>query len=1041
MSDAGLRFLAGGGDMGERLRAMDWEGTKLGSPEAWPEALRTLVSLMLASNQPMYIVWGPGRAFLYNDHYAPFLGAKHPWALGRDILDEVWPEIRRELEPLVATAAAGDPVHVPRMRLVLERTGQPEETHFSFFFAPVRDPSGAVAGMFGACSDITEQVMVERRLAESDARHRQVLANIDEAFVLFDRDFNLLEVNAETERLVGMDREALIGRSQWELLPDSHDSPLGTMYRRVMAGRLPESIDYRHTFASGREAWFEVRAFPVADGMAVFFHDITLRRRQQEEAALASERVQLALDAGAIVGTWIWLIPENRISGDGRFAHLFGLDEQACRDGLPLETATEAIHPDDRGRVADAIADALERGGAYRCEYRVRTRDGAWVWVEANGRVEKDDQGRPVRFPGVLLDHDERHRVEAERDRALALLRAFTEAVPGVVYAKDREGRLLLGNRGVSELLGRRQEDYIGRTDRELLADPAQAEAVMATDRRIMETGIAEQVEEEIQLADGSPATWLSTKAPWRDETGNVVGLVGASLDITDRKQMERALRLSEQRRALALEVAQLGTWTWDIAGDVIRMDARTAEIWGADPARADYSRESLERRVHRDDWPAVEAALSAALDPRGDGRVSEEFRLRHPDGRVVWTMTRAQVAFEGRGDARRPVSMIGTVLDVTERRRLIETLEQSDRRKDEFLAMLAHELRNPLAPIGNAAELLRMVPDDPQRVSRAARVISRQVAHMTDMVDDLLDVSRVTRGLVEFERAPVDVRAVVAAAVEQAEPTLQARRHGLEVETGGGPAIVMGDRHRLVQVVCNLLQNAAKYTPREGRIVLAVDASGERVRIRVADNGVGMEPSLLPHVFDLFTQAERTPDRSQGGLGIGLALVRSIVRGHGGSVSASSGGPGRGSTFEVVLPRVAVDALPDAEAPAPAAAPDRQVLMVVDDNRDAAEALAGVLQVLGHDVTVATGGRQALELADQRADWDAFILDIGMPDMTGHELVVHLRRLVDERSARFIALTGYGQEHDRESSQAAGFDHHLVKPADIDRLLALLAR
>jgi PAS domain S-box-containing protein len=1041
MSDPKLRFLAGGGEMGKRLRAMDWQGTAIGSPDAWPEALRTLVSLMLASNQPMYIVWGPERAFLYNDHYAPFLGAKHPWALGRHILDEVWPEIRGELEPLIATAAAGDPVHVPRMRLMLERSGFPEETHFSFFFAPVRDPSGAVVGMFGACSDITEQVLVERRLAERDARHRQVLANMDEAFVLFDRDFRLLEVNSETERLVRMGRDAMLGRSQWELLPASRVAPIGAMYRRVMASRRPEAIEYLHSFDNGRQAWFEVRAFPVEEGMAVFFHDITLRRRQQEEAALASERVQLALDAGAIVGTWIWLIPENRISGDGRFAHLFGLDEQACRDGLPLETASAAIHPEDRRRVADAIADVLEGGGAYRCEYRVRTRDGTWAWVEANGRVEKDDQGKPVRFPGVLLEHDERHRVEAERDRALALLRAFTEAVPGVVYAKDREGRLLLGNRGVSELLGRQREDYIGRTDRELLADPVQAGTVMDNDRRIMETGVAEQVEEEIQWADGSPATWLSTKAPWRDEAGNVVGLVGASIDITDRKRMEQALRLSEQRRALALDVARLGTWTWDIPGDVIRMDARTAEIWGADPARADYSRESLERRVHRDDWPAVEAALSAALDPGSDGRVSEEFRLRHPDGRTVWTMTRAQVAFEGAGGERRPVSMIGTVLDVTERRRLIETLEQSDQRKDEFLAMLAHELRNPLAPIGNAAELLRMVPGDPKQVAAAARVISRQVAHMTDMVDDLLDVSRVTRGLVEFERAPVDVRTVVAAAVEQAEPTLQGRRHGLAVETTGGPAIVMGDRHRLVQVVSNLLQNAAKYTPREGRILLAVAASGEDVRIRVTDNGLGMEPSLVPHVFDLFTQAERTPDRSQGGLGIGLALVRSIVRGHGGSVTASSPGPGRGSTFEVVLPRATADELPAKDARAPAASPERQVLMVVDDNRDAAESLASVLQVLGHDVTVATGGRQALELADQRGDWDAFILDIGMPDMTGHELVGHLRRHVGERPTRFIALTGYGQGHDQESSQAAGFDHHLVKPANIDRILALLAR
>jgi len=908
MTDAKWPFLAGGGEMGGRLRGMDWRATPLGAVTGWPEALRTLVGLMLASNQPMYIVWGPSRAFLYNDHYMPFLGAKHPWALGRDILGEVWPEIRGELEPLVASAAAGDPVHVPRMRLVLERNGFPEETYFSFFFAPVRDASGAVAGMFGACNDITAQAQFEGALAARDARHRQVLANMDEAFVLFGPDFRLLEVNSETERLTGMGRDALVGQVHWDLFPGTRHSPLGEMYMRVLADGRAESIDYQYTFKDGRQAWFEVRAFPVEEGLAVFFHDITLRRSQTEAASLAAERVQLALDAGAIVGTWVWLIPEDRITGDERFAHLFGLDEQACRDGIPLNVATDAIHPDDRDRVAVAIEEALARGGPYRCEYRVRTRGGHWAWVEANGRVEQDAAGRPVRFPGVLLGYDERHRIEAERDRALVLLRTFTETVPGVVYAKDRDGRLVVGNRGVAELLGVPQSVYIGRTDRELLADPEQAEAVMANDRRVMDTGVPEQVEEEILLADGTPATWLSTKAPWFDDNGQVIGLVGASIDIT-------------------------------------------------------------------------------------------------------------------------------------ERRRLIETLEQSDRRKDEFLAMLAHELRNPLAPIRTAADLLRLAPGDEDRVGKAAQIISRQVAHMTELVDDLLDVSRVTRGLVDFERAPVDLRAVIAEAVEQTEPAVQSRRHTLAVETTGGPAFVLGDRHRLVQVMANLLNNAAKYTPPSGSIRVALTVVDGEVVIEVVDNGMGMEPTLVPHVFDLFTQAVRTPDRAQGGLGIGLALVRSIVRAHGGAITAASHGQGQGSTFRLALPRTDIENEPMVEARAAhAPATHHRTVMVVDDNRDAAETLSTVLRLLGHDVTVATGGHEALGLVQRREDWDTFILDVGMPDMTGYELVGHLRRRMDGRPARYIALTGYGQAQDAAASRAAGFDHHEVKPVDVDRILALLA-
>ncbi len=894
--------------MGERLRSMDWNDTSLGPVDAWPEALCTLVALMLASNQPMYIVWGPSRAFLYNDHYVPFLGAKHPRAIGRDILDEVWPEIRSELEPLIAAAAAGDPVHISSMRLMLERNGYPEETYFSFFFAPVRDDSGTVAGMFGACSDITAQMQLQRELSASDARHRQVLANMDEAFVLFDRDFHIVEVNPVTERLTQLRRDQLIGQLHWDLFPGTLESPLGEMYLRARATGRAESIEYHYRFEDGRERWFEIRAFPVEEGLAVFFHDITQRRVEAEAAMLAAERVQLALDAGAILGTWVWLIPEDRISGDGRFAHLFGLDEQACHEGIPLGIAFDAIHPDDRTRVSAAIDHVLARGGAYRCEYRVLTRDGTWAWVEANGRVEKDETGRPVRFPGVLLGHDERHRVEAERDRALTLLSTFTETVPGVVYAKDREGRLVVGNRGVAELLGVPQSQFIGRTDLELLADRSQAEAIIATDRRIMANGVAEQVEEEVQLADGSPATWLSTKAPWFDDQGNVIGLIGASIDIT-------------------------------------------------------------------------------------------------------------------------------------ERRRMMQELEQSDRRKDEFLAMLAHELRNPLAPIRTAAELLRLAPGDEARVNKAAQIISRQVAHMTELVDDLLDVSRVTRGLVEFEREPVDMRAVIAAAVEQTEPTMQSRRHTLAVETTGGPAFVLGDRHRLVQVVSNLLNNAAKYTPPTGSIRLALAVTASEVSIDVIDNGIGMEASLLPHVFDLFTQAERTPDRTQGGLGIGLALVRSIVRAHGGNITASSEGLGQGSTFKFLLPRAVVDQEP-VVIPAPTRmSASKRTVMVVDDNRDAADTLASVLRLLGHDVAVAASGAEALGMLEQRAEWDAFILDVGMPDMTGHELAGRLRTRLRQPASRFIALSGYGQRHDEAASRAAGFDHHVVKPVDIDHIATLLSQ
>jgi CheY-like chemotaxis protein len=322
--------------------------------------------------------------------------------------------------------------------------------------------------------------------------------------------------------------------------------------------------------------------------------------------------------------------------------------------------------------------------------------------------------------------------------------------------------------------------------------------------------------------------------------------------------------------------------------------------------------------------------------------------------------------------------------------------------------------------------------------------VIVRQVRHMTNLVDDLLDVSRVTRGLVELRLEPVDVKSVVASALEQARPLIEARHHEVDLHVGSSQGWVRGDRTRLVQIVTNLLNNAAKYTPQNGRISLSVESDAAHVRIAVGDNGVGIGADLLPHVFDIFTQAERTPDRAQGGLGLGLALVKSLTALHGGSVAAHSDGPGQGSRFVLTLPVVAPRAVAAKQAGGGAAHIEAGAcrILIVDDNVDAVESLADILRALGHAVATATCGEDAL--AGAAADWpDVFILDIGLPDLHGYELVRRLREQGGDAARAagtlYLALTGYGQAHDRALSRSAGFDHHLVKPVDLERLLGLL--
>jgi signal transduction histidine kinase/ActR/RegA family two-component response regulator len=376
---------------------------------------------------------------------------------------------------------------------------------------------------------------------------------------------------------------------------------------------------------------------------------------------------------------------------------------------------------------------------------------------------------------------------------------------------------------------------------------------------------------------------------------------------------------------------------------------------------------------------------------------------------------------------------------ELESRREVEAKLRDADRRKDEFLAMLAHELRNPLAPIGMAAQILKLGEATPARVKQTCEIIDRQIGHMTSLLDDLLDVSRVTRGLVVLTQELHDMGAIVRDAVEQARPLIDARHHRLSLALPNQAAQVRGDSTRLVQILTNLLNNASKYTPQGGVIELELTQNAGMVQIVVRDNGVGIDAALLPHVFDLFVQGERSPDRAQGGLGVGLALVRSLVEQHGGSISAASAGPGAGSEFTIRLP-LAHGVAPALALPQPGDTAGCRPLdiLIVDDNADAADTLSMYLSTVGHQLRVAYEGHGALALAADAAP-DVLLLDIGLPDIDGYELAQRVRALPQTAHATLIALTGYGQHSDRERSIAAGFNYHLTKPVDAAALLRLL--
>ena len=523
---------------------------------------------------------------------------------------------------------------------------------------------------------------------------------------------------------------------------------------------------------------------------------------------------------------------------------------------------------------------------------------------------------------------------------------------------------------------------------------------------------------------------------PIRGNDDRIVGAVVAQMDISHQVKAEEALRESEEKfRIIANAMPQM-VWSTRADGFHDYYNQQWYDFTGMPHGSTDGMH--WNGMFHPDDQDRAWTRWRHSLET---GETYEiQYRLRHSSGEYRWILGRALPIRDASG---RITRWMGTCTDIHAQKLAEEELKESGRHKDEFLAMLAHELRNPLAPISTAAELVRLISTDERRIQHASDIISRQVSYMTDLVDDLLDVSRVTRGLIVLHKKALDLKTVIDSAIEQVRPLFAARQQELQLRIDEADAYVLGDKTRLVQVISNVLNNAAKYTPQGGQISLALEVNGSEARISIGDNGSGIAPSLLPHMFDLFTQGERTPDRAQGGLGLGLALVKSLTTLHDGWVRATSEGVGHGSTFTIGLPLVATpetaSSKNERERQSPQSARSLR-LMIVDDNVDAAQSLASLLEAKGHQVIVADDAESALAHAGIDTV-QAFILDIGLPEIDGYELARRLRTRPQTAGAVLIALSGYGQAHDRVLSKAAGFDHHFVKPSDVSALTAILCK
>jgi PAS domain S-box-containing protein len=579
---------------------------------------------------------------------------------------------------------------------------------------------------------------------------------------------------------------------------------------------------------------------------------------------------------------------------------------------------------------------------------------------------------------------------------------------------------------------------------------PADRERVLADLDRAKKERTLFRCEHRIIQADTGHVVWIEPRGRFLyDSTGRATRLIGISLDATARKQAEERLVWRETQLDLATRIVGVGVFDHDHIDDRVYWSEQFRQIHGLTPDIEPHI-SALDAQIHPDDREALYAAVRAAHDGTGDGRYSLEYRILRSNGEVRWIVAHAQTLFVGEGADRHPVRTVGTELDVTDRRiaeaRLRnseEALRRADQRKDEFLATLSHELRNPLAPIRSAAEMLTLPNLTDDQLVWSRQVIHRQVEHMARLLDDLLDVARITRGKLRLRVQPVDLGTIVDTAVEAARPLLTAKGHGLTIELPPQLPTFDADPVRLAQVLSNLLTNAAKYTDSPGRISLTARVEGGALRVAVKDNGIGLAPSVLPRIFEMSSQAQDPLGRAEGGLGIGLALVKGLVTLHGGSIEALSEGTGHGSEFVVTIPcrrsSAAQPPPPLSPKPEPNAAMVCRKILVADDNQDAANTLAMLLRLAGHEVRTAHGGEAALTVASTFGP-EIALLDIGMPDLNGYEVAKRLRLTDCGAALRLIALTGWGQDEDKRRARDAGFDHHLTKPVDPQRLDALLA-